>query len=103
VGWLNSHRGGGRLLNEYNWGGYLQWALPGFTTFVDGRTDLFGDAVVGEWTAAVRGEANWEEILARYSVDLVMLQPDRPLLKQLDQAGWTPLYQDAQVVIYGHE
>jgi hypothetical protein len=91
------------MLNEYNWGGYLQWALPAFPTFVDGRTDIFGDEIVGAWISAIQGSADWKEILARYQVDLVMLQPDRPLLQQLPGAGWKLLYQDTQVVIYGRE
>ncbi len=103
VAWLITHRSGGKLFNEYNWGGYLQWALPGFPTFVDGRTDLFGDAVVGEWITVIQAKENWKEILSRYAVDLVMVQPDRPLLQPLQQAGWKLLYQDAQVVIYGRE
>jgi hypothetical protein len=51
--------------------------------------------------AAVQGDASWPEIFSRYQVNLVMLVPDRPLLKQLQQADWKLLYQDSQAVIYG--
>jgi len=81
----------------------LQWSLPSFPTFVDGRTDLFGDEVVGEWITVVQAGENWKEILARYAADLVMLEPDRPLVERTAEGGWKPLYEDSQVVIYGRE
>lgn len=98
--WLVENRGGEKLFNEYNWGGYLQWSLPGFPTFVDGRTDLFGDEVVGEWITVVQAGTGWEEILARYGADLAMVEPDRPLVEELRKAGWKLLYEDAIAVIY---
>jgi hypothetical protein len=101
--WLVENRGGEKLFNEYNWGGYLQWSLPGFPTFVDGRTDLFGDEVVGEWITVVQAGAGWDEILARYGANLVMVEPGRPLVEELRKAGWQRLYEDAQVVIYSRK
>lgn len=103
VDWLTQNRPGERVLNEYNWGGYLQWGLRGFPVFVDGRTDLFNDEIVGQWITVVQAGEDWQEILDRYQVDLVMLQPDRPVLVVLPQAGWRRLYRDPQAVIYGRE
>jgi hypothetical protein len=101
VRWLSENQPPGRLMNEYNWGGYLQWALRGYPIFVDGRTDLFNDEMVGEWIKIVQADAGWQEILDRYQVDLVMLEPDRPLLLGLEKAGWKRLYADRQAEIYG--
>jgi hypothetical protein len=101
VRWLKENQPPGRLMNEYNWGGYLQWALPGFPIFVDGRTDLFNDEMVGEWMNIIQAQPGWQKLLARYQVDLIMLEPGRPLLAQLEAAGWKRLYADAQAVIYG--
>lgn len=100
VDWLRTNRVPGRVLNEYNWGGYLQWALPGYKIFVDGRTDLFNDEIVGTWIALVQGEPGWQDTLDRYGVDLVMLQPDRSLLGRLREGGWKEIYSSPQVVIY---
>ena len=101
--WLNANRAGERILNEYNWGGFLQWELEGFSLFVDGRTDLFGDEIVGAWMDAVQAGPGWEETLARYEVDLVMLERGRPLLAELEAAGWQRIYQDTVVAIYARE
>ena len=103
VEWLVENHPRGRMLNEYNSGGYLLWALPETRVFVDGRTDLFGDEIIGEWIGAVQAGPGWQETLERYEVDLVMLSPDQPLLQQLPGAGWNLLYQDAQTKIFGRE
>jgi hypothetical protein len=101
--WLKASQPPGRLLNEYNWGGYLQWSLREFPIFVDGRTDLFNDELVGEWIDLVQAQPGWEASLVRYQVKLVMLEPGRPLLSRLGEAGWERLYADSQVVIYGRK
>src|SRR4029079_8923196 len=33
----------GPLYNDFNWGGYLIWALPEYHVAIDGRTNLHGD------------------------------------------------------------
>ncbi len=33
------------LFNAYAWGGFLTWALPDYPVLIDGRTDLYGDAI----------------------------------------------------------
>jgi hypothetical protein len=100
VEWINQNRPASRVLNEYHWGGFLQWAMPASKIFVDGRTDLYGDEVVDEWIQAVQAGAEWQSILTRYDVTLAMLEPERPLAQALAQAGWALVYQDSQVVLY---
>lgn len=100
IQWINDNRPGARVLNEYNWGGYLQWAMPAAKIFVDGRTDIFGDEVIGAWIQVVQGGDGWEDVIARYEVDLVMVMPDRALVHKLEQAGWTKVFADEKAVIY---
>ena len=33
------------LFNSYSWGGFLTWYLPEYPVLIDGRTDLYGDAI----------------------------------------------------------
>lgn len=91
----------GRLLNSYNWGAYLLWALPEYPVFVDGRTDLYNDEIIGEWLQIVRAEDGWQEALDRWEVHLVMLEPNTPLVYRLEVAGWQQLYSDEVAVLYG--
>ena len=90
----------GALLNSYNWGGYLIWALPDYPVFIDGRTDLYGDQIIGEWLALVQTKGDWEEKLTERQINLVLLEPHWPIIAELAEAGWTQLYQDEISVIY---
>ncbi len=91
----------GRLLNSYNWGGYLLWALPEYPVFIDGRTDLYNDEIIGEWLQIIRAENGWQEALDHWDVHLVLLEPNTPLVYRLDIAGWQQLYSDEVAVLYG--
>lgn len=101
VRWLEENQPEGRMLSEYQWGGYLSWFGRGYPVFVDGRTDLFGDEIIGQWLQVIQAEGGWQEILERWQVRLILLEPGRPLLKELPQMGWRMLYQDRQAVLYG--
>jgi hypothetical protein len=90
----------GRIFNEYDWGGYLQWQARAFPIFVDGRTDLYGDPVIGEWIATISALPGWQDTLDRYQVAVVLVRPDRPLAAALPEADWKLLYRDEQSVLY---
>jgi hypothetical protein len=100
VEYLRENRPIGRLFNSYNWGGYLLWALPEYPVFIDGRTDLYNDALIGQWLQVVKAEPGWQDILQRWDVHLILLESKTPLVSQLKEAGWRLLYQDDQAVIY---
>jgi hypothetical protein len=75
--------------------------LPEYPVFVDGRTDLYNDEVIGEWIKVVRVEEGWDQVLDRWQVRLVLLEPGSPLLSELESVGWQLQYQDEVAVIYG--
>lgn len=91
---LATERPGARLFNSYNWGGYLIWALPEYPVFIDGRTDLYSGEVIDEWVKIVQAEPGWEAALDRWGIDLVLLEPYRPVVKSLLNEGWITLHQD---------
>lgn len=45
VNYLRRHPLPGPLYNNFDWGGFLAWYMPQFPVAVDGRTDLYGDAL----------------------------------------------------------
>ena len=95
VAYLKEHAGSGHILNEYNWGGYLDWALPGMPIYVDGRTDLFGDELIGEWMQLLQADGNWADRLDDWNVDWVLVKPDRPIVQALaGRSGWAQVYVD---------
>jgi len=99
MAWLSENLSEGNLLNEYEWGGYLLWSYPTTPVFVDGRTDLYGDEILGDWITLVQAGDNYQQLLNRYKITTVMLRPSRPLVKLLALENWKIAYQDKQVVI----
>jgi hypothetical protein len=94
VAYLNAARPQGKLFNTYNWGGYLLFAAPDFPVFVDGRTDLYDDALLTEWLRAYTGVA-WREVFERWSIGLVVLERDTTLAAILrDAPEWRETYTD---------
>ncbi len=101
VAWLREHRPEGNLLNSYNWGGYLLWALPEYPVFADGRADLYGDELLSQWWQVVSGEEAGWDVLEQWGVRLILLEPDWPVVRELPARGWRELYQDEVAVIFG--
>ena len=94
VEWIRSARPAGRMFNSYNWGGYLLWALPEYPVFIDGRTDLYDDTLVNEWILVVQAKPGWQEVLERWEVGWVLVEPGQPILRRLDEIGWRRVFED---------
>ena len=99
--WLNQTRPQGRLFNSYNWGGYLLWSLPEYPVFIDGRADLYGNDIIAAWWTIEEGKPEAWELLDRWDVRLILLEPNAPILAALPSHGWVLLYEDEKSVIYG--
>ena len=67
--------------------------------FVDGRTDLFGDDIILDWITMVNADPDWEDLLNKYDIGWVFLEPDRPLITELKNKQWELVYQDSLSVI----
>ena len=101
VAYLQERQPPGNLFNSYDWGGYIIYALPEYPVFIDGRTDLYSDGLIEEWLQVVRAEGGWQEVLDKYDVSLVLLEPTMPVVVELAQNGWEELYRDEKSVVYG--
>lgn len=99
VNWIREYQPKGQMLNEYNWGGYLSWALQEHPVFIDGRADLYGDLGINEWMAVVEGGEFSQAILDGYGIGFVLLEPQKPLVKVLDGKGWNKVFVDQISVV----
>jgi hypothetical protein len=98
--YLLTHLPPGPLFNTYNWGGYVVWSLyPSYLSFVDGRTDLFGDAILEEYLATWRADPQWRDVFAEWGIRLALLEPNAPLTRTLVAEGWQPVFQDELSVV----
>ena len=101
VNYLITEKPHGRLFNSYNWGGYLLWALPEYPVFVDGRTDLYNDEIIGEWLEVIKTEDGWQELLNRYGVGVVLIESGSTLDRALQiDSEWERVYEDSLSVVY---
>lgn len=100
VSFLTETNPEGRLFNSYNWGGYLLWHLPQYPVFVDGRTDLYDDEILETWLQTVRAEGDWRGVLDRWGINLVLVEPQMPLVRALESNGWELVHEDEVAVVY---
>lgn len=94
VAYIQEEQPDGRLFNSYNFGGYCIWALPEYPVFVDGRADLHGDEIILEWYRTVKLAGDWEAVLERWDIGVVLVEPYQPLAAELKELGWRVGYQD---------
>jgi len=101
VDWILEHRPAGEMFNPYNWGGYLIWSLwPDYRVFVDGRTDLYGDAFLEAYRKVTAARPEAEEILERHHINLILIESDSPLITYLSCTGrWEEVYRDEMAVV----
>lgn len=95
VDWILANDPGSRPLNYYSWGGYLGLRRPGHPVYIDGRSDVYGDAPIREYAEAVMLESDPGELLNRRRIDYVLFPVNQPLATWLDDApGWRRAYAD---------
>jgi hypothetical protein len=102
VEFMRAHAEMDRAFNAYGWGGYVIWKLyPQRRVFIDGRADVYGDALVEKYLSAENGERGWRATLDEYNVNAAMIRPDAPLASLLEaDAGWRKVYEDKQAAIF---
>jgi hypothetical protein len=98
---LQSVDHGKRLFAYYDWGGYAIWRLyPNYQVFLDGRADLYGDALLSQFKTAIQLHTGWREVLDRWRVEVVMVPPGTALAQALliDPQGQTA-FSDSKALI----
>lgn len=82
----------GRLFNEYNFGGYVIWQLPGTKVYIDGRMPSWRNDEVyylANWRRVLDDESFARSELARYGVKCALLEKQHGrLIRQLVAEGW---------------
>lgn len=95
VAWINTNDPGDRPFNQYSWGGYLGLKRPGHPIYIDGRSDIYGDAPIRRYAETVRLERDPQAVLDEDRIDYVLFDLNTPLARWLDKAdGWKRVYAD---------
>jgi hypothetical protein len=73
------HHYPGPLFNDFNWGGYLIWALPDLPVSLDGRTNLHGDERLLRHGNTWSGGPGWHDDPDLSAAGVVIAPADTPL------------------------
>ncbi|MGD0940369.1 MAG: hypothetical protein ABR905_11720 [Terracidiphilus sp.] len=90
----------GPLYNDFNWGGYLIWALR-MPVGIDGRAALYGDERINRFNATWNGQPGWDSDPDLVKAGLVIGPVQAPLTQLLrtDQR-FQLVYEDKLTVVF---
>ena len=83
-----------RLFNEYRWGGFLI-ANSTIPVFIDGRSELYGDAQLDRYASIIRLKPGWEQRLDSLGITRVLMPASSPLPIELSRRGWQTAARDS--------
>lgn len=94
----------GAMFNDYNSGSFLIWALPDHRVFVDGRNQLYGDAFLEQYLAALGSSEEWRALRDRHRLTWAFLDaqlgPTQLFRRRLrEEEGWRLMWVDSACVI----
>jgi uncharacterized membrane protein YoaK (UPF0700 family) len=92
---------GGRIFNNYGWGGYMEWNAPELKPYIDGRADIFiYNQSFDDYVHATMIQKSFE-ILDKYRIDYALLELDQPLSYLLQYSpSWKTIYSDRVAVLF---
>ena len=93
--------GKGRLLNEYRWGGYLEWEAPEVKTFIDPRSDIFVEnGIMADYAKAAHIEDTFG-VLDKYQIQYVLMPRQTAFAYVLAHSpAWKTTYEDEQSAVF---
>ena len=102
---IEAHYPNGRFINEFALGGYIIYETSGkVPVFVDPRTETaMPKAVFEEYFAFMNGTDGWENILAKYKIDGIILpkHADAGMHDRFKtRKGWKKAFEGENAVIY---
>ena len=101
VDWIVEHDPGDRPFNMYSWGGYLGLRVPEDPIYIDGRSDIYGDAPIREFADAVYLRSDPQALFDTHEIDYVLFGVDQALAGWLDDSGaWERVYTDEVAAIW---
>lgn len=91
-----------RVLAEYGWAGWVIHELypTGGRVFVDGRNDMYPEAILRDYSAVRAGDPGFADILDRHRVEWLLFPPETTITRgPAEAAGWCEAYRDERQVL----
>ena len=83
VAYIHEHRLKGPLFNNFDWGGFLIYALPDEPVTIDGRTNVHGGAELKRSFDTWNGMPDWQSDPLLQHANLVVAEPQYALTQLL--------------------
>lgn len=92
----------GPVFSDDEWGDFLIYTLyPSRKVFIDGRADFYGSDFDRRYLNTINAKHQWQETLARYGVQTVLLQVNAPLAGALKESRrWRVVYDDGNAIVF---
>ncbi|MGH2514629.1 MAG: hypothetical protein ACRDHP_03155, partial [Ktedonobacterales bacterium] len=79
----------GRGFTTYEWGGYLDFALPEYHVFIDSRSDAYSQQLLQDYATILSLGPGWRALLREYGIHWALLPATSPLAQVLALSpGW---------------
>lgn len=93
----------GNMFNEYGWGGYLDYHLPEYPVFIDGRMSSWKrgqNFLLEDHTTIEMLKPGFEKVHMQYNPDWFFLRPTAPLVQWLKtNQSYKVLYEDKVAIV----
>ncbi|MGD0797797.1 MAG: hypothetical protein ABR910_08745 [Acidobacteriaceae bacterium] len=97
---IQAHHYPGPLFNDFNWGGYLVWALR-MPVAIDGRGAMYGDEAIDRSVATWNAEPDWAADTQLASAGVVIGPVKAPLTQVLRlDPRWKLAYEDKLAAVF---
>jgi hypothetical protein len=101
VNFLRRNPVGGPLYNTFDWGGFLIFYMPQYPVSIDGRTDLYGDAMDNQYYSTQEADPSYIHDPALNESGLVLVNTKFPIATQLlADRRFRLIYQDNMAVVF---
>lgn len=103
--YLQRHPCSGNLFNDYNYGGYLIWKLPGHPVYIDGRMPSWrnadGEKYLDHYDAIIKNPRLYPAEFQKYHITCAILQmpKDAALVTALQKGGWQTYVKEGSSVL----
>lgn len=99
--YLSKNRISDVIFNEYSWGGFSIYFLgENLPVFIDGRADMYGEQIFGDYIKIVSLHKDLIDILNKHKVNIIFYPTDSPLIRYLKTSShWSEIYADELATI----
>jgi hypothetical protein len=88
-----------RLLNFYDFGGYVIWRAPDHPVFIDGRAEVYGNDLFSAYLDLQDMRGDWRRRIDELGVATVLMPLNSPMGQELVDHGWSVAYQDGRAYV----